>query len=79
MEDFLRSQWDSTSVRHSFIRKVKVSPLHVPVRLFCECFVSFVSFRKHICVFSRVFGQVYLILTAQLAVTISVVAVFTFV
>lgn len=74
MDDFLRTQWDSTSIRHSFIRKVKVSPVHA--RMFYECFVSFI---KHICVFSRVFGQVYLILTAQLAVTISVVAVFTFV
>lgn len=44
-----------------------------------DCFVLFGSFIKHICMFSRVFGQVYLILTAQLAVTISVVAVFTFV
>ncbi|KAF1382375.1 hypothetical protein PFLUV_G00143150 [Perca fluviatilis] len=43
MEDFLSTQWESTSVRHAFIRKV------------------------------------YLILTAQLAVTFSVVAVFTFV
>ncbi|XP_054471898.1 protein lifeguard 3-like [Anoplopoma fimbria] len=43
MEDFLSSQWESTSVRHAFIRKV------------------------------------YLILTAQLAVTFSVVGVFTFV
>ncbi|TNN03186.1 protein lifeguard 3-like isoform X1 [Takifugu rubripes] len=43
MDDFLRTQWESTSIRHGFIRKV------------------------------------YLILTAQLAVTISVVAVFTFV
>ncbi|KAK5861346.1 hypothetical protein PBY51_022752 [Eleginops maclovinus] len=43
MDDFLSSQWESTAVRHAFIRKV------------------------------------YLILTAQLAVTFSVVAVFTFV
>ncbi|XP_067371761.1 protein lifeguard 3-like [Channa argus] len=43
MEDFLCTQWESTSIRHAFIRKV------------------------------------YLILTAQLAVTFSVVAVFTFV
>ncbi|XP_042074471.1 protein lifeguard 3 isoform X3 [Haplochromis burtoni] len=43
MEDFLSTQWESTSVRHAFIRKV------------------------------------YLILSAQLAVTFSVVAVFTFV
>ncbi|XP_047456664.1 protein lifeguard 3-like [Mugil cephalus] len=43
MEDFLSTQWESTSIRHAFIRKV------------------------------------YLILTAQLAVTFSVVAVFTFV
>ncbi|TMS06883.1 Protein lifeguard 3 [Larimichthys crocea] len=43
MDDFLSSQWESTSIRHAFIRKV------------------------------------YLILTAQLAVTFSVVAVFTFV
>ncbi|XP_018537533.1 protein lifeguard 3 isoform X3 [Lates calcarifer] len=43
MEDFLSAQWESTSIRHAFIRKV------------------------------------YLILTAQLAVTFSVVAVFTFV
>ncbi|AWP12888.1 putative protein lifeguard 3-like [Scophthalmus maximus] len=43
MEDLLSAQWESTSVRHAFIRKV------------------------------------YLILTAQLAVTFSVVAVFTFV
>ncbi|KAK5890645.1 hypothetical protein CesoFtcFv8_014146 [Champsocephalus esox] len=43
MDDFMSSQWESTAVRHSFIRKV------------------------------------YLILTAQLAVTFSVVAVFTFV
>ncbi|XP_044074099.1 protein lifeguard 3 isoform X1 [Siniperca chuatsi] len=43
MEDFLTTQWESTSVRHAFIRKV------------------------------------YLILAAQLAVTFSVVAVFTFV
>ncbi|XP_041806873.1 protein lifeguard 3-like [Chelmon rostratus] len=43
MEDFLSSQWESTSVRHAFIRKV------------------------------------YFILAAQLAVTFSVVAVFTFV
>ncbi|XP_057707841.1 protein lifeguard 3-like [Corythoichthys intestinalis] len=43
MESFLNSQWESTSVRHAFIRKV------------------------------------YLILAAQLTVTFSVVAVFTFV
>ncbi|XP_051259840.1 protein lifeguard 3-like isoform X2 [Dicentrarchus labrax] len=43
MEDFLTTQWESTSIRHAFIRKV------------------------------------YLILAAQLAVTFSVVAVFTFV
>ncbi|XP_077392157.1 protein lifeguard 3-like [Festucalex cinctus] len=43
MEDFLSTQWESTSVRHAFIRKV------------------------------------YLILAAQLTVTFSVVAVFTFV
>ncbi|XP_022049358.1 protein lifeguard 3-like [Acanthochromis polyacanthus] len=43
MEDFISVQWESTSIRHSFIRKV------------------------------------YLILTAQLAVTFSIVAVFTFV
>uniref|UniRef100_A0A3Q3MKG7 Protein lifeguard 3-like n=1 Tax=Mastacembelus armatus TaxID=205130 RepID=A0A3Q3MKG7_9TELE len=43
MEDFLSTQWESTSIRHAFIRKV------------------------------------YLILAAQLAVTFSVVAVFTFV
>ncbi|XP_071355083.1 protein lifeguard 3-like [Trachinotus anak] len=43
MEDLLRTQWESTSVRHAFIRKV------------------------------------YLILAAQLVVTFSVVAVFTFV
>ncbi|KAM9341925.1 protein lifeguard 3-like [Pholidichthys leucotaenia] len=43
MEDFLSSRWESTAVRHAFIRKV------------------------------------YLILTTQLAVTFSVVAVFTFV
>ncbi|XP_034418095.1 protein lifeguard 3-like [Cyclopterus lumpus] len=43
MDDLLSTQWESTSVRHAFIRKV------------------------------------YLILTAQLAVTFSVVAVFTFV
>ncbi|XP_068429022.1 protein lifeguard 3-like [Clinocottus analis] len=43
MEDLLSIQWESTSIRHAFIRKV------------------------------------YLILTAQLAVTFSVVAVFTFV
>nr|XP_020476846.1 protein lifeguard 3-like isoform X2 [Monopterus albus] len=43
MEDFLSSQWESTSIRHAFIRKV------------------------------------YLILAAQLGVTFSVVAVFTFV
>ncbi|XP_069554753.1 protein lifeguard 3-like [Brachyistius frenatus] len=43
MEDYLSAQWESTSIRHGFIRKV------------------------------------YLILTAQLAVTFSVVAVFTFV
>ncbi|XP_028292544.1 protein lifeguard 3-like [Gouania willdenowi] len=43
MENFFSYQWDSTSIRHAFIRKV------------------------------------YLILTAQLAVTFSVVAVFTFV
>ncbi|XP_008275410.1 protein lifeguard 3 [Stegastes partitus] len=43
MEDFISAQWESTSIRHSFIRKV------------------------------------YLILTAQLIVTFSVVAVFTFV
>ncbi|CAM9297073.1 unnamed protein product [Lampetra planeri] len=43
MEDFLRTQWESTSVRHAFIRKV------------------------------------YLILAAQLTITFSVVAVFTFV
>ncbi|KAM9851046.1 protein lifeguard 3 [Aulostomus maculatus] len=43
MEGFLSSQWESTSVRHAFIRKV------------------------------------YLILAAQLTVTFSVVAVFTFV
>ncbi|CAK6966333.1 protein lifeguard 3-like [Scomber scombrus] len=43
MEDFLSAQWESTAIRHAFIRKV------------------------------------YLILTAQLAVTFSVVAVFTFV
>ncbi|XP_040005039.1 protein lifeguard 3-like [Xiphias gladius] len=43
MEDLLSSQWESTSIRHAFIRKV------------------------------------YLILAAQLAVTFSVVAVFTFV
>ncbi|KAM7380747.1 hypothetical protein PAMP_004022 [Pampus punctatissimus] len=43
MEDFLTTQWESTSIRHAFIKKV------------------------------------YLILTAQLAVTFSVVAVFTFV
>uniref|UniRef100_A0A3P8SXN2 Transmembrane BAX inhibitor motif containing 1 n=1 Tax=Amphiprion percula TaxID=161767 RepID=A0A3P8SXN2_AMPPE len=42
MEDFISAQWESTSIRHSFIRKV------------------------------------YLILTAQLAVTFSIVAVFTF-
>lgn len=78
MDDFLRTQWESTSIRHSFIRKVKVSPLHVPVTRFCGL-LPFMPFLKHICVVSRVFGQVYLILTAQLAVTISVVAVFTFV
>lgn len=39
MEDFLRTQWESTSIRHSFIRKVKVSPLHVPVGLLCEFFL----------------------------------------
>lgn len=38
MEDFLRTQWESTSIRHSFIRKVKVSPFHVPVGLLCEFF-----------------------------------------
>ncbi|XP_030614020.1 protein lifeguard 3-like isoform X1 [Archocentrus centrarchus] len=43
MDDFFSTQWESTSVRHAFIRKV------------------------------------YLILSAQLAVTFSVVAVFTFV
>uniref|UniRef100_A0A667ZUW8 Transmembrane BAX inhibitor motif containing 1 n=1 Tax=Myripristis murdjan TaxID=586833 RepID=A0A667ZUW8_9TELE len=43
MDDFLSSQWEHTSVRHAFIRKV------------------------------------YLILAAQLSVTISIVAVFTFV
>ncbi|XP_058478546.1 protein lifeguard 3-like isoform X1 [Solea solea] len=43
MEDLFSSQWESTSIRHAFIRKV------------------------------------YLILTTQLAVTFSVVAVFTFV
>ncbi|XP_029314969.1 protein lifeguard 3 [Cottoperca gobio] len=43
MDDFLSTQWESTSIRHAFIRKV------------------------------------YIILTAQLAVTFSVVAVFTFV
>ncbi|XP_029967805.1 protein lifeguard 3-like [Salarias fasciatus] len=43
MEDFLSSQWESTSIRHAFIKKV------------------------------------YLILSAQLAFTFSVVAVFTFV
>ncbi|XP_070694842.1 protein lifeguard 3-like [Pempheris klunzingeri] len=43
MEDFLSTQWESTSIRHAFIRKV------------------------------------YLILAAQIAVTFSVVAVFTFV
>ncbi|XP_034042273.1 protein lifeguard 3-like [Thalassophryne amazonica] len=43
MEDFLSTQWESTSIRHAFIRKV------------------------------------YLILAAQLTVTFSVVAVFTFV
>ncbi|KAM4609408.1 protein lifeguard 3 [Polymixia lowei] len=43
MDDFLSAQWESTSVRHAFIRKV------------------------------------YLILAAQLSVTLSVVAVFTFV
>ncbi|CAB1457524.1 unnamed protein product [Pleuronectes platessa] len=43
MEDLLSAQWESTSIRHGFIRKV------------------------------------YLILTAQLAVTFSVVGVFTFV
>ncbi|XP_070771313.1 protein lifeguard 3-like [Enoplosus armatus] len=43
MEDYLSTQWESTSIRHAFIRKV------------------------------------YLILAAQLAVTFSVVAVFTFV
>ncbi|XP_059199027.1 protein lifeguard 3-like [Centropristis striata] len=43
MEDFLSTQWESTAIRHAFIKKV------------------------------------YLILTAQLAVTFSVVGVFTFV
>ncbi|XP_026232224.1 protein lifeguard 3-like [Anabas testudineus] len=43
MDDFLSTQWESTSIRHAFIRKV------------------------------------YLILTAQLAVTFAVVSVFTFV
>ncbi|KAM3607398.1 uncharacterized protein V6R79_007158 [Siganus canaliculatus] len=43
MEDFLSTQWESTSIRHAFIRKV------------------------------------YLILAAQLGITFSVVAVFTFV
>ncbi|XP_042350559.1 protein lifeguard 3-like [Plectropomus leopardus] len=43
MDDFMSSQWESTAIRHAFIKKV------------------------------------YLILTAQLAVTLSVVAVFTFV
>uniref|UniRef100_A0A3Q3G7F5 Uncharacterized protein n=1 Tax=Kryptolebias marmoratus TaxID=37003 RepID=A0A3Q3G7F5_KRYMA len=43
MEDLISSQWESTSIRHAFIRKV------------------------------------YLILTVQLAVTFSVISVFTFV
>ncbi|KAM3862368.1 protein lifeguard 3 [Diretmus argenteus] len=43
MEEFVNDQWESTSIRHAFIRKV------------------------------------YLILAAQLSVTVSVVAVFTFV
>lgn len=74
MEDFLSTQWESTSVRHAFIRKVRV----------CDCVLTcslcqWQSCCSDLSFFLFFFGQVYLILSAQLAVTFSVVAVFTFV
>lgn len=96
MEDFLSSQWESTSVRHAFIRKVRSFSIHYVTQrlLLCIC----LSFREPGTIllisstageiFSHVLnrtacfcvcGQVYFILAAQLAVTFSVVAVFTFV
>lgn len=54
MDDFLRTQWDSTSIRHSFIRKVKVSPLcscQTVLWVFCSLCVIY---KTHLRVLSRV-------------------------
>lgn len=72
MEDDLRSRWESTSVRHAFIRKVRIFLCHQLQPELSSRF-SVKSVRFLFCV------QVYIILAAQLAVTVSVVAVFTFV
>nr|XP_049583017.1 protein lifeguard 3 isoform X1 [Syngnathus scovelli] len=63
MEGFLSTQWESTSVRHAFIRKVGLLIMSF-ILLDLKCVLVW---------------QVYLILAAQLTVTFSVVAVFTFV
>lgn len=76
MEDYLSAQWESTSIRHAFIRKVRIAV--------CADDIMLISSEMFSCVLNRtawfcVCAQVYLILAAQLAVTFSVVAVFTFV
>ena len=83
MEDFLSTQWESTSIRHAFIRKVRLPIVcfsFFPVQSANDCEYHLKPMKSFF-LFSRfcVCGQVYLILAMQLAVTFSVVAVFTFV
>lgn len=80
MEDFLSTQWESTSIRHAFIRKVRLPIVCVfPAQSANDCEyhlqpLKSVFFFSLLCLWAGL-----LILAAQLAVTFSVVAVFTFV
>lgn len=54
MDNFLRAQWDSTSIRHSFIRKVKASCQTV---LTVFCFLLTIN-KTHFCILGRLWAGV---------------------
>ena len=78
------SGWDSMSIRHAFIRKVKQTcdTNHAglsPVCLSCTIITCESQSKERNNLLSACVFQVYLILASQLIVTTAIVAVFTFV